>query len=1633
MDFDSIIPTPPQGFMLDDTPKPPPGFNMDVPEPPSGFKLDGVSGQETQQPDLARDIEPLPEADVTSFGPRAAGALVGGAATFAASGMAGYAKLLTSGPEEAVKTIEEIQGFFPKHLLPEKHEMEAFEKTPPMWLLGKIHEYKERIGDKTMEVTGSPSAGALAATMFEAAVFLGLPWLMKGVNAAIKTKRANSLFFLEKDARVKKALADYEASKKGMPLIEPDKTPARSEIPGKPETELHPADVPIRTDIEPKVLRPDQEALLKGRTMTKEPFAEPSPLLKPDETPVKSARVPTVEERLGKRPVYEGKSDPVRVIPEKPKPKAKESAKVVGEIKPQEPQQKQTSSQAGKTFTYDIEDTILSIEEGMFSEPRMTQAVGIESAIADIEGILWDYEQTNPSAGELKAAKELVNTAKKVVKRKLGIGVVEKPAPKAKSKAVVKAKEPAPKAKPKEPVAPEGEKWGAFTLGESEGKWAYRTGDMQIGRSYDTREQAIAGKKVATIPPSKRPEAQSKKVIPARDTELTTVDEISERMKSIDSQVEKLERVQNPKDFDAHHQKIVKLHNRKDALNARKWKLSKAETKPTPAEVLGKSEIAQRAKEQYKGWKGKSDVKTAQGKLDKASIAVTKSEKVVDKLDLIPTSKKTDINLRRMEVERIAKKKHDKAIDAQEKARRDLRKAKLAEEEAKLPDYEEPKPVKPKVKVETKGKKKEVKVDIPKAEADALSPKEQKAYLMAEIDTAIEHQAQELVKGEGITHEGAMMILNAKKGEGFRKPLGKEYTFKVPGDGEFKIWGENLVEFKKRAKSIFPASLKSGKFKPSTAGQVQYGTEIKKYHKLIGKKLKDLKPSDLFDIFREAETKFVKREGMDVRYIQDSSHFTNWLLNEKVSNPVKKKILELHEIKKPLKKGTTLSMLGTQGVYEGVAKEVPKLHDLGKKTVQAVQDFGSVEPRFIRHNAPETGFHAKNYFSKWAAWEERTLDKISEVAEVANYDKSATGLDAVLAIGSEKALKAAPEGVKAVGKEVLGFTENIKKEYAKRGVKLDFKGRIISEIKELIKNAEDAEIPELEKALKTAEDMQFLHIPTAMWMESKIGSPTGGKVLKLLATQKRKSLNIKTLIDKGLIDPKDVNVFDIMASYGRRAGRDFALLDLKDAAKKEGLFTKEQTLKNIVKIPGYESPIFADGHMHPILADYIRGELLGKGLNLGKIGKVFSLAKLSAFINPAILPFYDTMQHSMIALTNKWSRKAPKSNIPGYHLAKGAKQFIERSPEYYEALDNGLASKPHNNPFGTYKNLAEWAKKSKQEKAFSVLNNIFDKKVVLNIYRASFETAWQLDQMIRMGSFDLLRKKGFSVREAAQMAAKAHSDYASVPASTRRMLNIPFFTPTFKLTMGKFYGTMMKDAAKYGKNLGGVLGKVDPKTKVFAGALAGTVMANLAYDQLMTQGFKMKRDEFGRRYTKDVETEQGTKELTITMSSPINMWQKYVFRAIASRSPEVAKPWVRFFEQNKWEIQPIFRVAYEIGTNNNGKGDKIYSEFDTPPVATIKSLRYATKSIVRLFGLVDRDPSDKEGIETFKKEYGKLTEILLRPITFMYMRSPETKRIGYKIKAVQNRFNKQLRRGQIKPQHIEEYQRQLERLLNQVK
>jgi hypothetical protein len=66
---------------------------------------------------------------------------------------------------------------------------------------------------------------------------------------------------------------------------------------------------------------------------------------------------------------------------------------------------------------------------------------------------------------------------------------------------------------------------------------------------------------------------------PTKDIDLVHKNEISERIKSIDRQVDKLESIVSDRGFDARHTKLTKLNIRKDILWRKRAIILRAERK----------------------------------------------------------------------------------------------------------------------------------------------------------------------------------------------------------------------------------------------------------------------------------------------------------------------------------------------------------------------------------------------------------------------------------------------------------------------------------------------------------------------------------------------------------------------------------------------------------------------------------------------------------------------------------------------------------------------------------------------------------------------------------------------------------------------------------------------------------------------------------------------------------------------------------------------------------------------------------------------------------------------------------------------------------------------------------------------
>ena len=494
--------------------------------------------------------------------------------------------------------------------------------------------------------------------------------------------------------------------------------------------------------------------------------------------------------------------------------------------------------------------------------------------------------------------------------------------------------------------------------------------------------------------------------------------------------------------------------------------------------------------------------------------------------------------------------------------------------------------------------------------------------------------------------------------------------------------------------------------------------------------------------------------------------------------------------------------------------------------------------------------------------------------------------------------------------------------------------------------------------------------------------------------------------------------------------KDIPLLKLKNAGVAEGLI----------------KPIGEDGQVDyrggftrtpknaPILKGFQVRAPLGDSLNdiisyrneVGKVDRALSLMKMGQFINPLFLPVYDAVQAAMLGSISPIRVSKGKISSPIVANIKHAvNDFRTQSDTWYEAGINGARSTPYANPLEQFEKQIQRIAEHPNA-AIRSLRGLLSKDVFREAYSISWKTAWALDGFIRQISYrHLTDQLGYSPKEAGRIAALYHADYAGVPAKTRRTLNRVFFTPTFKIAMGKLFTRMIKDSMNVSLKGGKIVAqklvgkrpivKITAEEKLHASSLGRTVGILMGMDLLMTAFLGFERDQWGRRYIKkNVETAQGDKDVVFTMSSPANMFLKYTARMQESfGDPAITKPFEAFVKKNSWEVHPTWRIAMGLANNRKSNGDMI-----VPTLAnkTEKIEKYTAYVLREASALVDEVATTASGqgdeAETRKilqSELGKLGEFAARMFVFAYLRTSGETKQERQISQIQQIMNQEMK------------------------
>ena len=568
---------------------------------------------------------------------------------------------------------------------------------------------------------------------------------------------------------------------------------------------------------------------------------------------------------------------------------------------------------------------------------------------------------------------------------------------------------------------------------------------------------------------------------------------------------------------------------------------------------------------------------------------------------------------------------------------------------------------------------------------------------------------------------------------------------------------------------------------------------------------------------------------------------------------------------------------------------------------------------------------------------------------------------------------------------------------------------------------------------------QYVHIPR-MWFEMIYdrNPRTAPRIITELFKQ-RKTLDIEKLanyltktkirdlipkdewdlykakdLDRTLLEPKDMDIRRIMMAYAHKAGHKIGLKKIFSAAEKEGLLRDEDVAPRSWKqMPSWIYPTLKGKRAHPVFADYFETNFVRQGFMPPKLGGVLGTIKLMQFYNPLFLPMYDMVQAW-------WSGSVRSYRTPNSVL-KAFRSMRKADKHYWDMHEWGGFSTPYTPSFETYMKRADQILKSDN----------FMKRVVKKVanpyewYKTSWKTAWTGDHFIRLITYHHYVSKGYTPREAAQLTAKLHADYASIPPSTRKWLNKIFFTPSFKISMMAAQAEMVKSAGKLlikGRKAGGT-------EKAMAKSLVGLTSGMLMREAIMhALGFKT--DQYGLKYYKEIEDEDGKKrELVLHVATPDNVYLRFFhrFKTVLPIFGKEEKKLEGFINRAKWELHPLWQVGMELYSNKSVSLAPIYNPLDKPEKIIKDSLEYTARRLIRATELL---PGKKESLQR-RDAYNALVKdldkigVVLSFFTLPYTRSTKEKRLLYEINQLKSQFKYMKREKPAKTP--EEAERRLER------
>ena len=731
-------------------------------------------------------------------------------------------------------------------------------------------------------------------------------------------------------------------------------------------------------------------------------------------------------------------------------------------------------------------------------------------------------------------------------------------------------------------------------------------------------------------------------------------------------------------------------------------------------------------------------------------------------------------------------------------------------------------------------------------------------------------------------------------------------------------------------------------------------------------------------------------------------------------------------------------------------KEANQVIDKTLTVRDAVERTFSVTEPFNRIGAPATGQALKNIYGVQEKWTEKYVKEVVDPITDMNLTEDEL-MQVYFSAGKpklnikDKALKAKiTPAVEITRKyldefygelkdaEVLNFSWD-------EGVKTRLQTEILDLKEAMVKSNTKERMSVLQSQLSTKQDMmeminktdlRFTPIPVKLWFQDMMSDDLNYILPKIYnkSFKQRTTLDpedlARELLKQNIITKAELDPRRVLADYTQRAAQKLSVGRLEQALKKDGLALKEEAASqgeasklwpkaNSTAFPGLKGY-----RIHPEVDRFMERELIQYGFDRAQVGRVLGWVKGWQFVNPSRLAFNDIHQGFWLGTfrdiggMKKFIDQTMKEGLTKASkdttLYRGVKSVQNKDKDYLDATEHGAMSKLYGNSWESFMGDVDRAIEGNSDiknlmKAAKSLNPV---ATIDELYHIVHKMAWEGDHMIRMMSYHFLKDQGFSIEEAAELTSRYHGAYDDVPNSTRQLMNKLFFVPTFKVAMTKLQLDMASSTAKTFRK-----SKRNRRTDLAAMALLAEAAILIARGLMFKKLWGFKEEDIGYKYTKQIQTENGTEELVVTTPTPFQIYRQLAKFKQFGRTND---PLRKLESVIPFTMHPLWSSIYKgFLQNRRDDGEPVRNENDDWPLQVMDFTRYMTARLVRMTALIP-GMQDKLKRKKAMKEYIKNTGVLggiMSTYFYPFVRDSKQQRIARDIQRQSNMYSQTLRKN----------------------